>query len=207
MDPDLKFLLESIVSKLDILNAGILSIHQSMSVQLERSTQAPLIRSFKSDLSDQIRSDQISKECSNLHEDFRQLCESLEIDISLKDISEQGRSITYYFENRKKILNPKSYIKKMLLDFPNKRKTSPAKAAVSDIRNDTESGNKSTLIMGVDASLVEDRIQYFDEHTFNQVFQGLSEQQKKMFPSYPAVMRNEMKRNIMVAIGINGGHL
>lgn len=161
-----------------------------------RSDQTGSERSLNNDPS---RSDQIRQatEKPNQETQFKQICEKYGVDLEGKDIRGLERNITWVLNNIGSIRSPKAYLDKIIASCP-------------EVKNIgfkvPEKEPESTDIMGIPKEEVEEKLEYLDEHTFNQV-KKLIPGSDKLFKSYSDIMKSQMKQRVVTAYAIREGIL
>lgn len=196
--------LETLIAELQQVNLRLNNIENSQSSILNHllkssyhsDSETDQIRS-QSRSSDQIRSDQISNSYSNGFEKFREHALSLGIDLSDIDLSSIGRNIDWYLINSNKVLSKANYIKKMVVGLPPKRKVGFTTAKPEP---ETEDPSKC---MGLDIAMVNDRMPYMDERTYNQT-KELIPNWKSLFASWDECKGNQFKLRVLTCYAIKG---
>ena len=173
---DIILKLDIIIQKLTSLEVKISQSIQHPSSRVERSDQIL----NQSDLSDQIRSDQITNFRSNLLENFRDVCVDLGISLKNKDLSNSLRAVQYFFE-KPGIRNPKQYVLKMLENIPDAKpvgfttSNQPQKSSPSDAPADNS-------ILGLNVDVVNNYIRYCSKEVYLQC--------REHIPNYKALFRH-----------------
>ena len=200
MDERLVEILSAIASELSSIRQIIDQIHSS---NVKGSSQIDDQISYKSSSSsDQIRSDQISKNHADLIENFKDVCTDLGISLKNKDLYAGIRSISFFF-SKPGILNKRSYILKMLESFPvltsNVGFTVPDNDKVPSV-----SVLRSKLIFGIKPEIIDDNIRYMDKSMFlkTRVF---IPNYKSLFNNWLQVSTNDFKLRVLTAYAINNG--
>lgn len=200
MDERLVEILSAIASELSSIRQIIDQIHSS---NVKGSSQIDDQISYKSSSSsDQIRSDQISKNHADLIENFKDVCTDLGISLKNKDLYAGIRSISFFF-SKPGILNKRSYILKMLESFPvltsNVGFTVPDNDKVPSV-----SLLRSKLIFGIKPEIIDDNIRYMDKSMFlkTRVF---IPNYKSLFNNWLQVSTNDFKLRVLTAYAINNG--
>lgn len=188
-DIDYSALLTEIITELKSINQSIQSLQSLKDLDHDQDLN-------QSDQSDQIRSDQISNDRSNM-QTFLQIMDKLAIDYEHLDLESKSRSITYFLENQNRITSKKGYIITMLKDCEHLRK--PPKV----FKPKEKDQDISRHILGNDPSLVEEKALLLDENIFNLVYPNLSSQEQKMFCSFQKVMSADLLKNIFTAKAMN----
>ena len=152
--------------------------------------------------SDQIRSDHISNNQAEMIENFKDVCTDLGISLKNKDLYSGIRSISFFF-SKPGILNKRSYILKMLENFP--VLTSNVGFTVSE--NDkvpSVSDPDSQLIFGIKPEIIDDNIRYMDRSMYlkTRVF---IPNYKSLFNNWLQVQTNDFKLRVLTAYAINNG--
>ena len=200
MDERIVEVLSAIASELSSIRQildQIQSSHVNGSCQIKDQ-----IRSNSSSSSDQIRSDQISNNHSELIENFKDVCSELGISLKNKDLYAGIRSISFFF-SKPGILNLRSYILKMLENFP--VLTSNVGFTVS--KNDkvpSFSYPDSQLIFGIKPDIIDSNIRYMDRSMYlkTRVF---IPNYKSLFNNWLQVSTNDFKLRVLTAYAINNG--
>ena len=160
------------------------------------------IRSNSSSSSDQIRSDQISNNHSELIENFKDVCTDLGISLKNKDLYAGIRSISFFF-SKPGILNQRSYILKMLENFP--VLTSNVGFTCSDPgKVPSVSDPDSRLVFGIKPEIIDDNMRYMDRSMYlkTRVF---IPNYKSLFNNWLQVSTNDFKLRVLTAYAINNG--
>lgn len=200
MDERIVEVLSEIASELSSIRQ---ILDQSLTSHFNGSCQIKdQIRSNSSSSSDQIRSDQISNIHSELIENFKDVCTDLGISLKNKDLYAGIRSISFFF-SKPGILNKRSYILKMLENFP--VLTSNVGFTVSDPdKVPSVSDPESGLIFGIKPEVIDDNLRYMDKSMFlrTRVF---IPNYKSMFNNWLHVSTNDFKLRVLTAYAINNG--
>lgn len=189
---------ENLVPLLKDLLEEVKSINRNLIMVLNKKDQDHDHDLNQSDQSDQIRSDLISKNCSNL-ETFIAHCEKYEIEIANLDLKSKERAIAYYLDNQRKITSKKGYIITMLKNC--ERISQQPKITHSSPPDE----DRSHDILGIPPEIVEAKSSLLDQFTYDQIFTYLTAAEKRMFSSFEKVSQSAMLRNIIIAKGINAG--
>lgn len=157
------------------------------------------IRSDRSIIKDPSRSDQIRPDHPgyNQVDTFQDVCAKYGVDVASKDIRGIERNISWFLAHNSGIRSPKAYIEKMLAACPDKIRVGfhPEKETVQD-----------NTIMGLAPDLVLEKVPYLDEFSYKQVRDKVPGW-KTIIPTFEAVMRSEMKKNVVTAYCILEGVL
>lgn len=198
---------ERIVEVLSAIASELLSIRQildqSLTSHFNGSSQInDQISSKSSSSSDQIRSDQISKNHAELIENFKDVCTDLGISLKNKDLYAGIRSISFFF-SKPGILNQRSYILKMLENFPvltsNVGFSVPAADKVPSVA-DSDSG----LIFGLRPEVIDNNLRFMDKSMFLQT-RVFIPNYKSLFNNWLHVSTNDFKLRVLTAYAINNG--
>lgn len=198
---------ERIVEVLSAIASELSSIRQILDqIQSSHVNGSCQIRdqiiSKSSSSSDQIRSDQISNNHSNLVENFKDVCADLGISLKNKDLYAGIRSISFFF-SKPGILNKRSYILKMLENFP--VITSNVGFTVSDTdKVPSVADSDSGLIFGIKPEVIDDNVRYMDKSMFLQT-RVFIPNYKSMFNNWLHVSTNDFKLRVLTAYAINNG--
>ena len=200
MDERIVEVLSAIASELSSIRQIIDQI-QSSNVNGSGQIKDQIIHKSSSS-SDQIRSDQISNNQAEMIENFKDVCTYLGISLKNKDLYAGIRSISFFF-SKPGILNKRSYILKMLENFP--VITSNVGFTVSD--NDkvpSVSDSDSQLIFGIKPEIIDDNIRYMDRSMYlkTRVF---IPNYKSLFNNWLQVSTNDFKLRVLTAYAINNG--
>ena len=182
-----------ILEELKSINQSILSLSNKKDPDHDHDL-------IKSDHHDLIRSDLISKSCSNI-ENFINHCDKYDIDLTGLDLKSKERAIAYYMDNLRKITSKKAYIITMLKDcerFSQQPKINNSAPHVPD---------KSRDILGLSPETVESKTNLLDQFTYDRIFPTLTPAEQRMFSSFGKVTRSTMMLNILTAKCINAGFL
>lgn len=200
MDERLVEVLSAIASELSSIRQ---ILDQSLNSHVNGSSQInDQIISKSSSSSDQIRSDQISINHANLIENFKDVCTDLGISLKNKDLYAGIRSIIFFF-NKPGILNKRSYILKMLENFPvmtsNVGFTVPAADKVPSVAD-----SDSQLIFGIKPEVIDDNLRFMDKSMFLKA-RVFIPNYKSLFNNWLHVSTNDFKLRVLTAYAINNG--
>ena len=152
--------------------------------------------------SDQIRSDQISNNHAEMIEYFKDVCTDLGISLKNKDLYAGIRSISFFF-SKPGILNKRSYILKMLENFP--VNTSNVGFTISgNNKVPSVSDSDSQLIFGIKPEIIDDNIRYMDRSMYLKT-RVLIPNYKSLFNNWLQVSTNDFKLRVLTAYAINNG--
>ena len=172
-----------IILKLDVIIQKLTSLE----IKISQSIQNPVSHVGRSDqilnqsdLSDQIRSDQITNFRSNLLENFRDVCVDLGISLKNKDLSNSLRAVQYFFE-KPGIRNPKQYVLKMLENIPDAKPVgfTQSKQPQRSVPSDDPADNS---ILGLNVDVVNNYIRYCSKEVYLQC--------RDYIPNYKALFRH-----------------
>lgn len=189
---------------------SILSILNQINQSLSTLTES--IRSNQSIKSDQIRSDQISKNYSNSIDNwmdkFIEECATYSIDCTGKDLRTVEQGILYYLQNKSKIISRKKYIMSILGPCQDKQVSKkvhvdPRPTSHKKVRDSSD----ENLILGFEKDIVLSKVPYLDENIFLKQMGSLDKTYKTFFTTYEAMIQSEMKRNLFTAICMKSGLL
>ena len=200
MDERIVEVLSAIASELSSIRQildQIQSSHVNGSCQIKDQ-----IRSNSSSSSDQIRSDQISNNHSELIENFKDVCTDLGISLKNKDLYAGIRSISFFF-SKPGILNQRSYILKMLENFPVLTSNVGFTVSAND-KVPSVSAPDSQLIFGIKPDIIDSNIRYLDRSMYlkTRVF---IPNYKSLFNNWLQVSTNDFKLRVLTAYAINNG--
>ena len=191
-----------IILKLDVIIQKLTSLE----IKINQSIQnpgSPVIRSDQifnqSDLSDQIRSDQITNFRSDLLENFRDVCADLGISLKNKDLSNSLRAVQYFFD-KPGIRNPKQYITKMLESIPDAKPVgfTPSRPSQNSAPKDTPVDNS---ILGLSVDVVNDHIRYVTKDVYLQCREYIPNY-KTLFKHWDDVKESTWKLRLITAYAI-----
>ena len=187
LEPLLKDLLEEVKS-----------INRNLIMVLNKKDQDHDHDLNQSDQSDQIRSDLISKNCSNT-EKFKLYLDKFEIDYSGLDLNAISRNINYFLGNLANITSKKGYIMRIMKDCPKLRQQPKIYKPMEEEAEDKDS------IMGYPPGIVEANSVLLNRQHFHELKPLLSKTEQKLFSTFEKVQDSEMLRNIFTAKAMKAG--
>ena len=159
--------------------------------QIRKSNQSNLIRSG------QIRSDQISKPCSNWIDSFMQVLDTYGLPYEGLDLTKIEQGATYFLINQAKIISKKGYLAKILKDCPRIDPDKKSLVKSADLQDDK-------LIMGMDPDLIDSHTHLLNPDLLD-YFLVLHPNYRSIFASWDSVVKNIGKSRILTALCAHEG--
>ena len=133
---------------------------------------------------------------------------ALRLGVNLGGLDLRGiaRNIDWFRKNIDTIRYPEAYLKKMVAGCGPKTGFVTSKPEIESQARVKEEDPDEGMIMGVKKEDVEDKMIYWDLHTYNQIRPKL-EAYGKMFHTFDACSESIMKKRVAVAIAIKEGAL
>lgn len=196
----------AIIAKLDKLQSSVDSLFSMLQSIIQSNPISKDVNNdrIRSNQSESIRSgsDQISNDCSNLIDKFRETCSYYGISVHHKDLSSALRAIDFYF-TKVNARDPKKYLLKMLESIPDAKQLGFTPGSKQN-EHPTKLADIDTTVMGVDIAKIEEMKPYMDERTYIQTREFIPKWQS-MFKDWASVSSSQLKLNIIIAYAINNG--